>query len=235
MASFLRVLRWSLASIVVVLLVAFLQFYLPWKDVVRIVGTDVKRMDVISRQFVEEGEGTQYQRTRDVRFINTLFPDGKPRVYRNEETGWGFPWYLKFDSSNLQAEAQNLISIAQEPEWVVVTYYGWRIEILAMFPNAVSVAPASGPDALEISLFSWAVFLLFGVLLLLLWRVYLNFRRRHVDPLVESIEKEADSAVAEAGVAANQVRRGASGLYDRWQDWLDTWRPKSKRRNRRKP
>ena len=61
------------------------------------------------------------------------------RVYRNEETDWGFPWYFKFDSGNLQAEAQSLVSSAEAPKWVLVTHYGWRIPMLSMFPNVVEL------------------------------------------------------------------------------------------------
>ncbi len=33
-------------------------------------------------------------------------------VYRNEDTGWGWPSYFKFDTANLQTEADDLSSTA---------------------------------------------------------------------------------------------------------------------------
>ena len=38
-------------------------------------------------------------------FIQTIKKNGKPMVYRNEDTGWGWPPYFKFDTANLQADA----------------------------------------------------------------------------------------------------------------------------------
>lgn len=99
----MRLVKYALLALLVLLVTVFLNFYLPSKDVVRIVGTDVKRMDVVNREFVVEGDGNTGRNTRDVRFVNAVWEDGKPRVYRNEETDWGFPWYFKFDSGNVQA------------------------------------------------------------------------------------------------------------------------------------
>ena len=45
-------------------------------------------------------------------------------VYRNEDTGWGWPPYFKFDTKNLQTEAADLISSKEEPQWVILTHYG---------------------------------------------------------------------------------------------------------------
>lgn len=115
---FMRVLWRLVLCGLVVFAFGFLHFYLPSKDVVRVVGTDVKRMDVRSQEMVKEGAGSAGGPTRDVRFINTVWPDGKPRVYRNEETEWGFPWYFKFDSANLQTKAQDMVSSAAAPKWV---------------------------------------------------------------------------------------------------------------------
>ena len=71
-------------------------------------------------------------------FINTISRKGKIRVFRNQDTGWGWPPYFKFDSADLAAEAQAFSSGDPRP-WVLVKYYGWRINMFSMFPNALSL------------------------------------------------------------------------------------------------
>ena len=51
--------------------------------------------------------------TRDVRYINTVTRSGKARVFRNKDTGWGWPPYFKFDSADQTARVQ---TIMQNPE-----------------------------------------------------------------------------------------------------------------------
>src|SRR5699024_9254567 len=109
----------------------------------------------------------------------TVEPDGDPRVYRNEDNGW----YFKFDSSNLDTEASNMVSTEAQPRWVAVTHYGWRIPLFSMYPNALSMEQVSGPDA---ALFPWLniiVVVILIVVILVLWRVFMILRRRHIDPL----------------------------------------------------
>ena len=183
----MKYVTWSIRILLALLLLALLDFYLPAKDVVRIVDTDVKRMNVVSRDFVEEDAVNSSIITRDVRFINTVWPDGKPRVYRNEETGWGFPFYFKFDSGNLQTEAQDQRSTADAPNWVIVTHYGWRIEIFSMFPNAVHVETAPGPDHTAFSIFRIVFFFWTLVMLLALWWAWRRFRQRVWDPFMETL------------------------------------------------
>ena len=170
------VLRWGLKLLPLVLIAAFLQFYLPGHDIVRIVGTEVNRMDRPATG--TSGQNSAAPATRDVRFINTVRPNGKPSVYRNEDTDWGFPWYFKFNAGNLQAEAQDLVSTRENPKWVVITHYGWRIEIFSMFPNAVAIAPAAGPDATVVPWFNIVFLTLLAIVLFILWRAWRRFLER---------------------------------------------------------
>ena len=172
--------KWLLIVIAVIAVGLFLNFYLPSKDVVRVVGVDVKRADLRGRdQTSPAGDSTV--RTRDVRFINAISPSGKPRVYRNEDTGWGFPWFFKFDSGNLQAEAQDAISTVDNPRWYVVNHYGWRITMFSMYPNAISMKAVDGPDQTIIPWFNIFFFIVAGVPVLLIWRFVARLRRRYVD------------------------------------------------------
>ena len=110
-------------------------YFLPQHDVVMVTGVEVKRVDhngVINAENPADGP------TRDVYFINTESPDTKNvMVYRNEDTGWSFPWYFKFDSADIQAKAQGY---SRDPEQLaLIRYYGWRIKILSVFPNITAI------------------------------------------------------------------------------------------------
>ena len=126
----LQIIKYSFLLILAVLVLGFLHYNLPRTDVVQITGTDVKRVD---RK--DPSEGT---RTRDVRYLSTVTRDGKVRIFRNEDTGWGWPPYLKFNSADLAGHAQLMIQDPEKP-WVRVRYYGWRINVFTLFPNAVSL------------------------------------------------------------------------------------------------
>ena len=80
-----------------------LHYWLPDREIVRIVGTEVKRVDVESgAPFWDRADiGTNEEATRDVRFINAEKKNGRSMVFRNEDTGWGWPPYLKFDSGDV--------------------------------------------------------------------------------------------------------------------------------------
>lgn len=197
----MRFVTWGIRIVAILVVLAFLDFYLPGHDVVRIVDTDVKRMDVVSRDFVEEDAGQRFARTRDVRFINAVWPDGVPRVYRNEETGWGFPFYFKFDSGNLQTEAQDLRSTAEAPVWAKVTHYGWRIEIFSMFPNAVEVEQVPGPDHLAVPVFRIVFAFWAAIFVLVLWWLWRRFRDRVWTPFMDklALDQRFDNASSSLG------------------------------------
>lgn len=181
--------KWILLALVAAFLVAFFHYSLPQNDVVRVTNIDVTRMDV-----GETADGQPI--TRDVRFIFAKYPDGGEMEYRNEDTGWGFPWYFKFDSARLANQASDLQSSAENPKWAVVRHYGWRFPWFDMFPNAISIRPAEGPDE---SIFPWfnVVFLVSLVIgLLVIRRILIILRERHVDPMVDAIDDEWDETAS---------------------------------------
>jgi hypothetical protein len=141
-------LKWALLAALAVVVVAGLHWTLPSRDIVRIVNTEIARREVETR----DSDGRTVTRGVDVRYIHGVTPGGKPRVYRNEDTGWGWPPYFKFNSANLAVEAENAKSSGDDPAWMVVTNYGWRVEFLSWFPNAVALRSAEGPEE---RLFPW--------------------------------------------------------------------------------
>ncbi|MEL7206565.1 MAG: DUF1523 family protein, partial [Pseudomonadota bacterium] len=145
--------------------------------------------------------------------------NGRVMVYRNEDTGWGWPPYFKFDTSNLQAEASDLKSTAEAPKWVAIRHYGWRNEFLSIFPNAVGVWGVSGPDASKpVPWLNLAILGAFALLLLGMRAVWRRFKARQIDPMVEDIGDGLDAAGDAVAVKRGKIRA-----------WLDTWKPKHKR------
>ncbi len=126
----LRILKYSVLVLAVITVGLFLHYNLPRTDVVQITGTDVKRIDRSAPGKIE--------RTRDVRFISIVTRSGKVKVFRNEDTRWGWPPYFKFNSADITAHAQTLIERGEKP-WIRVRYYGWRINIFSLFPNIISL------------------------------------------------------------------------------------------------
>jgi hypothetical protein len=153
----MRRLKIGLFAAALLLIGAPLHWTLPRTSIVVMTGSEVKRMD--------DGAGG----TRDVYFIFTEDPETKaPRVYRNEDTGFGFPPYFKFASANLQSRAG---SLAADRARVAVTHYGWRIPMISAFPNAVSIKPVEA-DYRHIPLFNILFFSsLLGLGLLLRSRI----------------------------------------------------------------
>ena len=221
-----KYIKWGFRITLLLLVVGFLHYTLPQHDIVRITNTYNKQTVIGSNWlFYSSGDSgantaTTSDTIRDIRFIDAVFPDGESvMVYRNEDTGWVWPPYFKYDSSTLQAEATNLKSDKSAPEWVSVTHYGWRLPIFSIFPNAVAVNPVSGPD---VSITPWVniiVLTLLAVGLFMLRRMWMQFRERAIDPVVASAGDTWDSVDATADAA--RVR--AKGVFGRFMAWLGTW------------
>ena len=193
----MRYVKWTLILVVIAVVVGFFHYSLPQHDVVRITGTDVTRMDVGT---TPDGQ----VKTRDVRFIFAKYPDGRDMEYRNEDTGWGFPWFFKFDSARLQNQANDLKSTMDAPKWVVIRHYGWRLPMMDWFPNATSLRVASGPTDAGFPWFNVVFLAVLALILLSLVRIVIILRRRHVDPVVARIDQELDES---AGWLRRQLRK----------------------------
>lgn len=107
-----------------------LHYNLPQRTVITVTGTDSRRAEAAL------GKSTV---SRDVYYINGLDTFNKAVTFSNEDTGWGFPYYYKFNSADINSEVKALTG-----EKVVVTYYGWRNKLLKKFPNALSVTKYTG-------------------------------------------------------------------------------------------
>ncbi len=169
----LKYVKIVVAVLLVIAVGLFLHRNLPRTAVVQINGTDIKRMDKSGEKAGADSKGAQGQtavQTTDVRFINTVSRSGKVMVFRNEDTGWGWPPYFKFNSADVTALAQSFAN-AEEKPWVRVRYYGWRIRMFSMFPNAVSLK-AVDKDYTHIPVFNIVVLSGLVILALFLKRKY---------------------------------------------------------------
>lgn len=223
-----RKVKWGLRIAVLLMVAAFLHYTLPQRDIVLVTGT-YNRLTTVGANWlfystpdVGTAESTT---TRDIRFIEAVRPNDKVSVYRNEDTGWIWPPYFKYDSSNLQAEAGNLKSTKAAPQWVAITHYGWRLPFLSIYPNAVKVKAVAGPDVTLIPWVSIIVLLALAFGLFMLRRMWLQLRERMLDPALDDVNNALDAADARADAA----RARARGAWRRLIDWLGSWRSKPRR------
>lgn len=205
---------------------SFFHYVLPQHDVVKVTSTEIIRTDFssLNRMFYAQADsGSTEQATRDLRLINTqknntfllgFLPrdSSSVMVYRNEDTGWIWPPYFKFDSADLQAEAANL---ARGDEWAVVTHYGWRIRWASIYPNAVGVRTVTSPDVTIIPWFNIVFFVFLMVALVFMRAMWRQFRERSVDPLLDAAGHEFDEVQASVAERKGRLSR-----------WFDSWRSK---------
>ncbi|MFN4129400.1 MAG: DUF1523 family protein [Paracoccaceae bacterium] len=224
----MRYVKWAFWAVIFVILGSWLHYTLPQHDVVRIVGTYQERQDLndwTSMFWSQPDDQAGTLINRDVQFIQSIRPNGRPMVYRNEDTGWRWPPYFKFNTASLQARASDLKSTAESPKWVLVTHYGWRNELLSIFPNAVGIRPVEGPNVTIIPWFNIFFFVFIGLIFLLLWRMWAQFRERAIDPVLEDASERWDAVDARADAARDR----AKGFFGGMGAWLATWRRKPRK------
>lgn len=227
----MKKLKGSLRLLLLLMLGLFLHYTLPQHDIVRITNTYNKLTPIGSNRMFysieDSGTGAETtSTTRDIRFIDAVFPDGQSvMVYRNEDTGWVWPPYFKYDSSSLQAEATNLKSDKDRPQWVSVTHYGWRLPIFSIFPNAVGVTPVAGPDVTIIPWVNIIILTFLAFIVFMIRRMWLQFRERTIDPALDDVAETWDDVEDRADAARDQ----AKGFFGKIAAWFGTWNAKPKR------
>lgn len=215
--------------LVALIIGVILHYALPQHDIVRVVNTYQERQDLNDWTRIFWARPDDQSATlinRDVQFLQTVkkktFLLGFiPRdatevmVYRNEDTGWSWPFYFKFDTASLQTEADDLRSTPEQPKWAVMTHYGWRNEYLSAFPNAIAIRPVDGPD---VRIIPWFNIFFFGFLIaaiVFIRAMWMQFRERAIDPLLDSAEHRYDEASADIAEQKGRLSR-----------WLGTWKKK---------
>ena len=192
----MQYIKWVFVTAFWLFVLGFLHYTLPQRDVARISKTEVQRIDSGANSWFWAGgsAGTDpAQQSRDVSFIYTKLTNDDVMVYRNEDTGWSWPPYFKFDTDNLQGEAADLTSTPEAPKWVMITHYGWRNEFISIYPNAIAIRPVDGPDAAKG--LPWVNIVILTVLAAVYWAIYVRwrrFRQARIDPHLEALEDAVD-------------------------------------------
>ena len=192
-----------------VLVASFFHYTLPQHDVARVSDTYEKRIDFGENSIFWAAADVGNAATtanRDVFFIQTRLTNDQVMVYRNEDTGWGWPPYFKFDTSNLQAEASDLKSGADAPQWVVIKHYGWRNEFMSIFPNAVSVRAVDDPNVRIIPWLNIGILIFFFAFVWAVWVRWRRFREARIDPVLED--------------AGDSIANTCDGV----KKWFGSWR-----------
>lgn len=186
----MRVVKWVLALVLLLLVGLFLHYVLPKREVVTITSAYnrfVEPGEIRGLRSLTEADAVATGRPGvDVFFINARSRNGRLWEFRNEDTGFGFPWYFKFDSATLHNQAQEAVSNSETPRWMIVRYYGWRLPFVSMFPNAVSMRPAPSPDVRLIPWFNIIVLAILGAVAWAIWARLRRWRRRRADPVAAS-------------------------------------------------
>lgn len=209
----MKILKHIPALILLVVGAVFLNYFLPDRDVVQIVGTETRIFNVESgAPFWDRDDiGTREGSTRDVRFINAKRANGRPMVYRNEDTGWGFPPYFKFDSGDLTSEAQALER--EDDQWVAVRHYGWRIKLFSIYPNATSIKKVDGPDVMLIPWFNIVFIALLLALWFWIWRAIRRWKKKRIDPTLDRMGDEIEDAARDMGESVNAGRSKVGSVW----------------------
>lgn len=217
----MRYVKWTILTLLVLFVLGFFHYTLPQHDIVRIVGTNTQRMDLGENSWFfaapDAGTNAQTGGSRDVKFIQTIQSDnGRPMVYRNEDTGWGWPPYFKVNSFDIQAMATDLTSTEASPKWVVMTHYGWRNQFFTIFPNAISLRQVDSPDVTIIPWVNIIIFTMLAAILFFIRRMWMQFRERTIDPALESMGDRFD----DLDERADDARANARTSWGRFKAWL---------------
>jgi len=202
--------KWTLVILFVVTLGGVMHYVLPRHDIVRIIGVET-RLETLGFNrifYAAVPTGMADSTTRDVRYIEAVRPRGTERVYRNEDTGWIWPPYFKFNSSDMQARARDLVSTSDSPRWVRVSYYGVRSNLLSIYPNAIRVRVVDGPDASTLPVVRIIGFVVLGALALMLYLRLRRLREETIEPFFEDVGERRDAA-------RGRLRRWFNRLFGR--------------------
>jgi hypothetical protein len=205
----MRYVKWTLIALIVGTFAAFLHYTLPRQEVVRVTGTEIQRINVgwngiFYANRMRDAQGNLIG--TDVRLINTVGQNGRTRVFRNEDTGF-WPPYFKFDSADLQTLAQDFVSTAENPRWAVVRYYGWRNRLFTIYPNAVSARQVADPGVTLVPWFNIVFLTLLAAFFFWVWRKWVNFRERRIDPVLDDAAETWDRIDDRADEARGRIGR----------------------------
>ncbi|MEL6520271.1 MAG: DUF1523 family protein [Pseudomonadota bacterium] len=194
--------RWSLWAAFWLIVALVLHYNLPQVDKVQITETNPPvQVDLTGWRGFFYGSGNV---DRDIPLIYAVKSNGRTMVYRNEDTGFGWPPYFKWDSSTLQGDAAQS---GRTNDWYALRHYGWRSEFLSLYPNAISLRPVDGPDARIIPWFNIIFLTVFGAFIWAVTSRVRRFRRDRIDPALAEVGEAMERVGERADYAGNKVGR----------------------------
>jgi hypothetical protein len=98
---------------------------------------------------------------------------------------------------------------------VAVTHYGWRLPIFSIYPNAVKIRAVEGPDVRLIPWVNIIVLTLLAGLVLMLWRMWAQFKERMIEPAVDDLSNTLDAMDARADAARDRAKGFWGRLFGR--------------------
>lgn len=185
----MRYVKWAIWLVLAATLIGFLHYTLPRQQVVRIVDAYEKWVDFGNNSmfWAQPDSGESLEPSRDVRFVDTIRTNGKQLVLRNEDTNWNWPPYFKFNSADISAQAKDLVSSSDNPQWVLIRYYGWRSNWLSVYPNLTYLKPVDSPDYWAIPWIPLVVLALLGWLGWRLWSWWDRFYENRLEPFWDNL------------------------------------------------
>lgn len=138
--------------------------------------------------------------------------DGEVMVYCNEDMGWGWFFYFKFDMVNFYIEVNDVILIKDVLEWVVVCYYGWCNEFLLIFLNVVCICVVEGLDVSFIFWMNIIILIIFVVIFWLICVCWVWFCCVCIDLVIEDV----GDSIVDVGDLIVESR----GCLWGWIDWM---------------
>lgn len=191
----------------------FLDYTLPRYDLVKI-------NEIGTRRFDEDGNYIRKTTasggpTRDVEMIftkaaeTTTDAEGSEKVvvdpdhdivYINEDTGWGWPFYFKFETANLQSDAAYIKGL---DGLAYIESYGWRIEFFSWFGNVLSITDYEP----GITIINWVRYLVLSIWLALIGTAWYWIRRikRNIAARVEAAAQAAKERADALGDSLDAV------------------------------
>ena len=183
MIKFIKRICVSFVVLLHLFLALVVDYSFPHYASVQITGGDVKRMD---KDGIIDAKNPADGPVRDVYFIyaKDAHNDQKVMAYRNEDTAWGFPFYFKFNSADIQAMAQGF---ANSDNNVTIKYYGYRISMLNEFRNVISIKDSGTNTSWPIA--SYVLYLILFISLVI-WIRKIN---KAFAPKTENLETKKES------------------------------------------
>ncbi|MEJ2017787.1 MAG: DUF1523 family protein, partial [Maritimibacter sp.] len=106
-------------------------------------------------------------------------------------------------------------STPDNPQWAVITHYGWRNRFFSIYPNAVAIKPVAGPDVTIIPWFNIFFFVFLAIVVVFIRAMWRQFRERTLDPAMDDTRDAWEKVDA-----YTDEKRG------RFSRWLKSWRGK---------